>query len=168
MVPPPSGLHQMIVDGLLALFRAYAASHGLGILLSNHGVAESGQKSTNYRVPEWIFLRKDREHLLRLEDNCIADPPDVVLEVRSPGDETDEKLPFYAQVGVREVLVVDRDSRLPELFRLSRGNLKPVSPDADGWVPCDALKARFKSGPRVKGKPVLLVRLDLDDTTHEV
>ena len=37
-----------------------------------------------------------------------------------PGDESYEKFPFYAAVGVRELLVIDRDTKEPELYRPHR------------------------------------------------
>ena len=60
------------------------------------------------------------------------------MEIRSPDDETMEKLPFYAQLGVPEVWVVDRDSKLPELYRLRAGQYEQQSPAADGWLHSDA------------------------------
>lgn len=35
----------------------------------------------------------------------------LVVEIRSPGDEAFEKVEFCERVGVREVLVIDRDSK---------------------------------------------------------
>ena len=46
---------------------------------------------------------------------CLEGPPTVVIEIRSPDDETLEKLPFYAKLGVPEVWVIDRDSRAVEI-----------------------------------------------------
>ena len=34
------------------------------------------------------------------------------MEIRSPGDESFEKLPFYGRLGVCEVLVIDRDTKV--------------------------------------------------------
>lgn len=167
MVPPPNGVHQWIVDSLFALLREYGLKRGLGMLLTNHGVQDPVLGMQNYRVPEWIFLRKDREHLLDLEASCIAHPPDVVLEVRSPEDETDEKLPFYGRIGVGEVLIVDRDSRVPEIHRNSGARLEHVPPDADGWIHSGLLAAAFRVG-MAAGKPVLVVRLELEGTTHQI
>jgi len=47
--------------------------------------------------------------------------PDFAVEILNPGDRTPEKLPFYASVNVRELLVVDRDPWSLELFRLCDG-----------------------------------------------
>ena len=167
MVPPPTGAHQGIVDGLFVLLTNYAGKHGLGRLISNLGVRESGSGDKNYRIPEWIFLRSGREGLVRPESSYVDEGPDVVLEVRSPGDETDEKLPFYSKAGVKEVLLVDRDTRAVQVLRLAAGRYVPVSPNADGWIYSEGLRAFFKTAQR-GGSPVLLVLLELDQTEHVI
>ena len=42
----------------------------------------------------------------------------MVVEIQSPGDETYEKLPFYAELGVSEVWIINRDSRSIEVYAL--------------------------------------------------
>ncbi|MEU6698179.1 Uma2 family endonuclease [Pseudonocardia sp. NPDC046786] len=49
-----------------------------------------------------------------------------VVEIRSPGDETYEKIEFYAAAGVRELLVVHPDDRRAEVFRAVGSRLLPV------------------------------------------
>lgn len=44
-----------------------------------------------------------------------------------PGDETPEKLPFYASLGVREVLIIDPDGGRLELLRLVGGAFRAVA-----------------------------------------
>ncbi len=167
MVPPPTGAHQAIVDGLFILLSNYAAKHALGRLVTNLGVREAGTADRNYRVPEWIFLKAGREGLVRPESSYVDDGPDLVLEVRSPGDETDEKLPFYAKVGVKEVLAVDRDTRAVQVLRLVGGRFAPVSPNADGWIYSESLRAFFRTATR-EGAPALAVLLELDRAQHAV
>jgi hypothetical protein len=69
--------------------------------------------------------------------------------VRSPGDDSYRKLPFYAE-RVREVLILHRD-RTPELYR----GMDRVTPEADGSVHCETLDVTFTSvatddGPRLR------------------
>jgi Uma2 family endonuclease len=56
--------------------------------------------------------------------------PDLVAEVISPGEEPHAKFDFYAAVGCREVLVLDRDPWAVELYRLTDGVLKLVGRSA--------------------------------------
>ena len=76
-----------------------------------------------------------------------------MLEIRSSLDETYEKLPFFAALGVREVVVVPRDEKKPEVYRLAGEQYLAVAADREGWVPSEVLgvRLRFESGtpPRV-------------------
>ncbi|MBI2922808.1 MAG: Uma2 family endonuclease [Planctomycetes bacterium] len=165
MGPPPSNVHQSIVDKLHVLFSVYFEKHRLGLIRSGIGVRDAGSAQQSYRVPEWFALRTGREHLLRDDSSYVDEGPDAVVEVRSPGDETDEKRPFYERVAVGELLIVDRDSRKPEVWRRAGAALAPLSPATDGWLLCEALRAFFRAGEK-DGKPVLRVRLELDGTEH--
>jgi len=60
--------------------------------------------------------------------------PDVVFEVRSPGDETYEKLSFYAAVGVDAVVVVERETTAVQVFARAGGDLVLAAPSASGWT----------------------------------
>jgi Uma2 family endonuclease len=59
--------------------------------------------------------------------------PDAVVEIHSPGDEAYEKLDFYAKVGVREVWIVDRDTKHPEILELVGDEYRARQRDAYGW-----------------------------------
>ncbi|MGL6097785.1 MAG: Uma2 family endonuclease, partial [Fimbriiglobus sp.] len=63
----------------------------------------------NYRIPDIVMLSRDRFGIDRRTH--FAGAPLVVVEIRSSGDETDEKFPFYAGLGVPEVWVFDRDTK---------------------------------------------------------
>jgi Uma2 family endonuclease len=52
--------------------------------------------------------------------------PDFASEILSMGDRTLEKLPFYAAIGVRELLIIDRYPWSLELYRLTQGQLLSV------------------------------------------
>lgn len=49
--------------------------------------------------------------------------PDFAVEIISPDDQTLDKLPFYAKVGTRELLVIDRDPWELTLYHLTEGCL---------------------------------------------
>jgi Putative restriction endonuclease len=54
--------------------------------------------------------------------------PDFLIEVQTPGDETEEKIPFYSQLGVQELLIVHRDTRHLRLYRHNGQKLVQVKP----------------------------------------
>jgi Uma2 family endonuclease len=88
--------------------------------------------------------------------------PDVVVEIRSPDDETYEKLPFYRDLGVPEVWVIESDSRIPETHVLKRGRYKKQSATTQGWIRSPNVGIELAG---VKGK--LAVRLAADHSTRQ-
>jgi Uma2 family endonuclease len=76
--------------------------------------------------------------------------PDAVIEIRSPEDDTYDKLPFYASLGVREMVVCDRDTKEPEIFRLAGSQYVVLQRDAEGWLRSDVLGVGFR---RIDGTP---------------
>jgi Uma2 family endonuclease len=78
----------------------------------------------NYRCPDVAVFLKDSTAKQRKA--FWLGGPDFAIEIVSPGDRTRKKLPFYASVGTRELLVIDRKPWKLELFRLRRGKLVSV------------------------------------------
>ena len=79
---------------------------------------------TNYRIPDAVVVYPGGA-----ARNCNTHwcgGPDFTAEVTSPGDRAREKLDFYAAIGVRELLVIDRKPWLLELYRLDERELKLV------------------------------------------
>ncbi len=99
--------------------------------------------AADYRIPDLTFVAAGREHVLS-EEGVREGGPDAVIEIRSPEDETYEKLPFYAALGTREVVVVDRDTKRPEIYRLAGSQLVALQPEADGWLRAETMSVRFR------------------------
>ena len=95
-------------------------------------LALPGRWPEDYRIPDLVLLTPDRFHIDRNE--YFEGGPTVVVEIRSPGDESYEKLSFYAQLEIPEVWIIDRDTRRPEVFRLSDAGYQSVAVDGDGWI----------------------------------
>ena len=92
------------------------------------------------RFAELVEVIKDLpEH----ESERGAEGAELVVEIRSAGDETYEKIDFYAELGVREMLIAHPEDRRVELLRFVDGRSTVVSADAEGWVRSDVLGARF-------------------------
>ena len=76
--------------------------------------------------------------------------PDFAIEVISPDDRSRKKLGFYAKVGTRELLLIDRKPWALELYRLTDGELKSVgkiSPDANQSLTSQVLPISFRLLP---------------------
>ncbi len=158
MTPAPGNEHQRILDKLVVFLVPLLERTRRGTLRSGINVFDESSPKENYRIPDATFVGAGREALL-VEDGLRGGGPDAVIEIRSPGDETYEKLPFFAKLSVREVVVIDRDSKRPEVYRLVGVAYVAVAADRDGWVTAETMRLRFRRAP---GRTALVVA-DLDD-----
>ena len=132
MAPSPNRDHQDIEGALEFWLRLHWAEPNRCRVYHQINVSEPGTWPNNYRIPDLVLLTAERFHI-----DCneyFEGGPDVVVEIHSPGDEAYDKLPFYALVGVREVLIIDRDTKQPELYELVGGDFQLRKPGADGWI----------------------------------
>jgi len=86
----------------------------------------------NYRIPDLVILDPCRFHIDKIE--YMAGAPLVCVEIRSPGDESYDKLEFYAGLGVPEVWIIHRDTKEPEIYKLAEGEYDLTMPDENGWI----------------------------------
>lgn len=123
MPPMPNIDHQTVVGKLTRICGAVVGRSG--VTLPGANVSElDAEWEHNYRVPDVVVTLPGSRAISR--GTHYQGGPDFLVEIRSPGDDTPEKLPYYAALGVREVLVVHRDTRVPTLYRLTRKRLTPV------------------------------------------
>jgi Uma2 family endonuclease len=142
MTPAPTLEHQRMVDEILLFLKPLLKARERGLLVAGINVLQHPHGWSNYRIPDLTFVATGREHVLH-EDGVRAAGPDAVIEIRSPGDDTYEKLPFYAAIGTHEVVIIDRDTKRPEIHRLVAGELVPLQADADGWLLAETMDARL-------------------------
>jgi Uma2 family endonuclease len=156
MTPAPSLEHQRILSDLIEFLRPHLRKSGRGTLVAGINVFRERESSTDYRIPDLTFVAGGREHVL-VTDGVRGGGPDAVIEIRSPEDESYEKLPFYAALGVTEVIVCQRDSKQPEIFRLAGSQYFVLQADGDGWLASNVLGVRLR---QVIGTPP---RLRIED-----
>jgi Uma2 family endonuclease len=85
--------------------------------------------------------------------------PDFLIEILSPGDRSRDKLPFYAAINVREVLILDRDPWRMELYRRQDGQLVEVGrtdPTSTVAIASEVLTLTFAFGPGTD-RPAIIV-----------
>ena len=140
MTPAPTVEHQRMLDELITFLSPRLATTGRGMLRSGINVFRS---DNDYRIPDLTFVAAGREAAIA-EDGIRHGGPDAVIEIRSPHDETDEKLPFYAAIGTREVIVIDRDTKQPEIFRLAGPQYVAQKADREGWLHAETMQIRFR------------------------
>jgi hypothetical protein len=116
MVPGPSYVHALVEAHVLALLRAPATAAGLEVT----GQFNLGESEHDFRVPDGGLHRPGAGGIW----NSIAA---LVIEIVSPGDESRQKLPFYAKHNVDEVLIVDPTERAVMWLALGEGEYRPVA-----------------------------------------
>ena len=85
-----------------------------------------------------------------------------MVEIHSPGDESYDKLPFYAELGVPEVWIINRDSKVPQLYRLQGSEYEGQVAGENGWFLSAATGIELRAGHAGK----LGIRLAGDETTQ--
>ena len=135
VMPDPDNVHQDLVGALLTVLRILISWAKLGNAYPGGNISNRAEKWTsNYRVPDVTVFLNDNPAENR--HTHWLGGPDLAVEIVSDNDKSRKKLDFYANVGTRELLIVDRDPWQIELFRLTNGELVSVgkSSVADGNV----------------------------------
>jgi Uma2 family endonuclease len=113
MNPPPSREHERIASRLHRLLGPYADAAGLDLL----GGVGIGAQADN-RVPD-LVLQRPRDASPQWQQTVA-----VAVEIRSPNDETFDKLGFYADHQVDELVIVDPQARTVEWLALEHGGYR--------------------------------------------
>lgn len=133
MLPLADLEHQRLVGAFTYVLQTVVSEAGMGIVYPGANVTDrTDDWKFNFRCPDVVVVLKESAKRCRARGAALLGGPDFLIEVQSPGDATLEKLEFYGSIGVRELLVVHRDTKALELFRLRRGALRSVgcSPDS--------------------------------------
>ena len=125
IMPLPNMEHQRIVGFFMRVFYQIFELDGPVLCLPGANVSDRIQGwDKNYREPDVIVVLEGGQ--AKECDTHLVGGPDFLVEVISPDDRSREKLPFYAKLGSREVLLIDRDPWQLELYQLKRGKLRLV------------------------------------------
>jgi Uma2 family endonuclease len=151
-VNPPKQWHARLNTDLLLVLAPLARRAGLDPYTDNIGIFADPEQ--DWRIPDQAYARTEDiidEGLSRAE---------LVVEIHSQGDESHEKLDFYAAQSVREVLIVHEDRRV-ELHRLGDDGGYVLVSDGSGAASA-VLGVRFTpvNGPRL--------RIEWTDGTAEI
>jgi Uma2 family endonuclease len=142
----PTNAHQKLLDDL-------------GDVLTE--VVKRGKMGDKYQGANVSDRRKDWEYNSRVPDMVVVlnksraidcgthfyGGPDFLVEIQSPGDDTEEKVPFYGKIGVRELLIIHRDKRTLRLLRLEGDELVLVQPSVlkgKEWLVSTVLPLAFR------------------------
>ena len=124
MSPLPNPEHQELIGDFVAALKAFIP-RAEGRVYPGLNVSDRGKGwRKNYRCPDVAIYLKDNPVKEYKAHFCGG--PDWAAEIVSPGDRSREKFDFYAKIGVRELLVIDREPWALELYVLKRKSLKLV------------------------------------------
>ena len=154
----PTNFHQSLVHDLSVVFDVVVPKE-TGTIHPGANVSDrnAGWKQ-NFRVPDIVVVLPDGRAIDR--GTHWQGGPDFLVEIASPGDDTEEKLPFFAHIGVREVLIVQRDSRELTLLRLKDGEFVEVEAtlmDGRLWLCSEVLPLAFRR-LMVRRRPRIVIR----------
>lgn len=119
----PNDDHQRLVTGLSCLLQDVVNLLGAGEVRAGINVSDRDRGwLQNYRIPDIAVILPGGRAVNR--DTHWEGGPDFIIEITSPNDESRQKIPFYASIGVREMLLVDRNPWCLELYCLHEGELR--------------------------------------------
>lgn len=154
--------HQKILTNLATLLTLAIGFDGPGAVRAGINVSDREPDWTrNYRVPDVAVILPGSRAVNR--GTYWLGGPDFVVEVASPDDETRRKLAFYEAIGVRELLLVDRDPWALELYRLIEGRLELAgrsTPEGSETLTPEVVPLRFRLLPGGEGRPRIEVAHD--------
>ena len=123
VTPSPSRSHQEFAANLLVVLKTFVTAHGLGrVFIAPFDVI---LEKTSVVVPDLLFV--SRERLSIVTDRGVEGPPDLIVEILSPGTarrDRGEKAQLYARHGVRHYWLADPDARVLETLELDRSRYR--------------------------------------------
>jgi Uma2 family endonuclease len=162
MPPVPNREHQDVAKALIIWIQTHWAAPLGNRVHGPINLASPGGWPSDYRIPDLVLLTPDR---FGIDHNEYFEGfPTVVVEIRSPGDETMDKMPFYARLGVPELWIIDRDTRRAELYVLRESQYNERSPGPDGWLHSAATGIRLRTEPASR----LAIQLGDDASTRQL
>lgn len=125
----PNDEHQSIVGRLCRALIEGIEDPELGIVRPGVNLASAANNwKQDYRCPDVVVILKDNPSAV-CHDAFWTGGLDLAVEILSPRDETPSKIDFYAKVGTKELLVIDRDPWRLDLHRHDGAGL-PVAASA--------------------------------------
>ena len=136
-MPPPTRRHGEICSQTIYLFRRFLDDHDLGKVLSNDAGVITEQGPDTVRGADVVFYSYRQIPKGPLPKDYGAEPPELVVEVRSPSDRWPKilvKVAEYLNAGVLAVVVLDDDSRTALLCMADQAPRR-LGPDDELTIP---------------------------------
>lgn len=125
MSPLANDDHQRLVTYFSTVLQIVIGFPGLGEVRAGVNVSDRETDwRTNFRCPDVAV--KLNGGIAKIRKAHWFGGPDFAVEIVSPGDRSRRKFDFYAAIGTRELLIVDREPWSLELYALRDGRLVPT------------------------------------------
>lgn len=114
VVPAPSPKHQIVLGNLFERLHTHVRLHHLGRVLLTPIDLILGPE--NVYQPDLLFVHQERAHLIT--PRGVEGPPDLVVEILSPGTEArdrTEKYQAYFLFGISEYWILDPEQQTLEV-----------------------------------------------------
>ncbi len=134
--PSPRRAHQRVLLNLAALLQAHVREQGLGeVYLAPFDVVLDRRTVV---VPDLLFVARERAGIVT--ERAVEGPPDLVVEILSPGTAGRDrvaKLNAYARHGVPHYWLVDPEARTLEALELAGSGYRVAAAAAadEGFTP---------------------------------
>jgi Uma2 family endonuclease len=124
--PAPNRFHQDISGNIYFLLREYLEEHPIGKLYE--APFDVYLDPINAHQPDIVFVSRANYHLLT--DAGVEGAPDFIVEILSPKTaflDKKSKRKVYARSGVKELWLVDPDTRTIQVYFLDRDPERPAA-----------------------------------------
>lgn len=108
--PLPGTRHGLVMAAIVELLRDHVRSRKLGVVLTGDPGFILARSPDTVRGPDVAFVSRERFEKVGAVPAAFPGPPDLAVEVLSPGDRPGEvhaKVADYLAAGARRVWVVD-------------------------------------------------------------
>ena len=131
MAASPFYKHQKLVKALTRKLSETIEDKGVGeVCISPFDV--SLDEESNAVQPDIIIVLEENKQIIDREGH-IHGVPDVLIEILSTGNEDHDRVrkkALYEKFGVKEYWVIDPETRLAQIYQLSKGKYKLASEKA--------------------------------------
>ncbi len=121
---PPGAMHGEVAGTFVSLLKSYLRGKNLGRVYVETGFVLQ-RNPTIVRSPDVSFVELSRLEGGKSPQNFIEGAPTIAVEIVSPGDlwsEVESKTRLYLEKGVREVWIVEAESRTIEVRRAGQAS----------------------------------------------
>ena len=118
-MPPPNRRHGQVCSNAVFILRRYIDEHDLGHVLSNDSGVITERNPDTVRGADVCFYSYAKLPKGPLPSSYGPEVPELVVEVRSPGDRWTEilvKVAEYLSAGVKVVCILDPDAQVAQII----------------------------------------------------